>query len=240
MNENSMEPYGLALLDYFNGDHSATQIFHRDDGRDFEVPISLFFRDSAGFSRIEQTAIELCSGRVLDIGAGTGRHSLVLQEMGLDVIALDVSPQAIDIMKKRGVRGVHHGDIFEFNHGKYDTLLLLLHGIGMVGDLDGLRRFLHHAHTLLAPKGILVFDSLDVRCTDDPIHLSYHEGNRRRNKYIGEIRFQIEYKGKRGPLFSWLQVDPDTLKEVSVVEGWTAEIVCQEHSGDYLARLSER
>jgi SAM-dependent methyltransferase len=240
MNENSMEPYGLALLDYFNGDHSATQIFHRDDGRDFEVPISLFFRDSAGFSRIEQAAIKLCSGRVLDIGAGTGRHSLVLQEKGLDVIALDVSPQAVDIMKKRGVRGVYHGDIFEFDQGKYDTLLLLLHGIGMVGDLDGLRRFLHHAHTLLAPGGILVFDSLDVRCTDDPMHLSYHEGNRRRNKYIGEIRFQIEYKGIRGPLFSWLQVDPETLNKVSVDEGWDTEIVCQEPWGDYLARLSER
>lgn len=240
MFENSMEPYGLALLDYFNGDHSATQIFHRDDDRDFEVPMSLFFRDSAGFSRIEQAAIELCAGRVLDIGAGTGRHSLVLQEKGLHVVALDVSPQAIEIMKKRGVRDVYQGDIFEFNQGKYDTLLLLLHGIGMVGDLDGLRRFLHHAHTLVAPGGILVFDSLDVRCTDDPIHLSYHERNRRRNKYIGEIRFQIEYKGKRGHLFSWLQVDPDTLKEVSVVEGWTAEIVCQEPSGDYLARLSER
>ena len=240
MNENSMEPYGLALLDYFNGDHSATQIFHRDDGRDFEVPISLFFRDSAGFSRIEQTAIELCSGRVLDIGAGTGRHSLVLQEKGLHVTALDVSPHAIEIMNKRGVRGVYHGDIFEFNQGKYDTLLLLLHGIGMVGDLDGLRRFLHHAHTLLAPGGILVFDSLDVRCTDDPAHLSYHEGNRKRNKYIGEIRFQIQYKGTRGPLFSWLQVDPETLDKVSMDEGWDTEIICREPSGDYLARLSER
>jgi len=240
MNENSMEPYGLALLDYFNGDHSATQIFHRDDGRDFEVPISLFFRDSAGFSRIEQTAIELCSGRVLDIGAGTGRHSLVLQEKGIDVIALDVSPQAIDIMKKRGVRGVYHGDIFEFNQGKFDTLLMMLHGIGMVGTLAGLRHFLNHAHTLIAPGGIVVFDSLDVRCTDDPAHLAYHERNRNENRFIGEIRFQIEYKGKRGPLFSWLQADPDTLKEVSVVEGWNTEIVCQEPSGDYLARLSER
>lgn len=235
-----MEPYGLALLDYFNGEHSAIQIFRRDDGRDFEVPISLFFRDSAGFSRIEQAAIELCAGRVLDIGAGTGRHSLVLQEKGLQVVALDVSPQAIEIMKKRGVRGVYHGDIFEFNQGKYDTLLLLLHGIGMVADLDGLRRFLHHAHTLLAPGGILVFDSLDVRCTDDPIHLSYHEGNRRRNKYIGEIRFQIEYKGKRGPLFSWLQVDPVTLSEISTSTGWDSKIICQEPWGDYLVTLSER
>ncbi|MBF8294953.1 MAG: Methyltransferase type 11 [Bacteroidetes bacterium] len=240
MNENSMEPYGLALLDYFNGDHSATQIFHRDDGRDFEVPISLFFRDSAEFSRIEQAAIELCSGRVLDIGAGTGRHSLVLQEKGLDVIALDVSPHAIDIMKNRGVRGAYHADIFEFNQGKFDTLLMLLHGIGMVGTLAGLRRFLNHAHTLIDPGGIIVFDSLDVRCTDDPVHLAYHERNRNENRFIGEIHFQIEYKGLRGSPFSWLQVDPETLDKVSMDEGWDTEIICREPSGDYLARLSER
>lgn len=162
-----MEPYGLALLDYFNGDHSATQIFHRDDGRDFEVPISLFFRDSAGFSGIEQAAIKLCSGRVLDIGAGTGRHSLVLQEKGLDVIALD------------------------------------------------------------------------VRCTDDPVHLAYHERNRNENRFIGEIHFQIEYNGLRGAPFSWLQVDPETLSEASASTGWDSEIICQEPWGDYLARLSE-
>lgn len=233
-----MQPYGLALIDYFNGDHSATQIFHRDDGVDFEMPISVFFGGTKEFSRIEQAAVDLCRGKILDVGAGTGRHSLVLQDKGLDVVALDVSSEAVDIMTRRGVRNVCHANIFEFNTGTYDTLLMLLHGIGMVGDLAGLHRFLEHARTLLNPGGSLVFDSLDVRCTSDPVHLAYHESNRKKNRYIGEIHFQIEYKGKKGNPFSWLQIDPETLRQEALSSGWSSKIVCQEQWGDYLAQLN--
>lgn len=232
-----MEPYGLALIDYFNGDHSATQVFHRDDGIDFEMPISVFFRGDQDFSSIERAALDLCRGKILDIGAGSGHHSLALQDRGLDVVALDISPEAVDIMMRRGVRNIRHADIFELEGGKFDTLLMLGHGIGMVGDLAGLRRFLERARTLLSPTGSLVFDSLDVRCTSDPVHLAYHESNRKKNRYIGEIHFQIEYKGRRGKAFSWLQIDPETLCAETMSSGWSVEIVCQESWGDYLALL---
>jgi SAM-dependent methyltransferase len=233
-----MEPYGLALMDYFNGDHSAKQTFHRDDGIDFEMPISGFFRGVQEFSRIERAALDLCRGKVLDIGAGSGHHSLVLQERGLNVVALDVSPEAIEIMKRRGVKTICHADIFELESGTFDTLLMLGHGIGMVGDLSGLRRFLVRARTLIGPGGILVCDSLDVRCTSDPVHLAYHDSNRKKNRYIGEIHFQIEYKGKSGKPFSWLQLDPETLCREAMSSGWSCEINCQEPWGDYLAQLN--
>ena len=232
-----MEPYGLALIDYFNGDHSAKQTFHRDDGIDFEMPISVFFRSEKEFSRIEQASLDRCSGKILDIGAGSGHHSLALQEKGLDVVALDVSPQAVEIMKRRGVRTVRHADIFELRDMKFDTLLMLGHGIGMVGDLTGLCRFLECARALLSPGGNLLFDSLDVRCTSDPVHLAYHESNRKKNRYIGEIHFQIVYKGSKGRPFSWLQIDPETLCQEARNSGWSVEIVCQESWGDYLAEL---
>lgn len=238
MEERSMEPYGLALTDYFKGDHSAKQTFHRDDGIDFEMPISVFFRGEMDFSRIEQSALDLCRGKVLDVGAGSGDHSLALQNRGLNVVALDVSPEAVHIMTERGVRNVCRADIFKLEAGKFDTLLMLGHGIGMVGDLVGLRRFLGHAHTLLNPGGNLVFDSLDVRCTSDPVHLAYHENNRKKNRYIGEIHFQILYKGIKGKPFSWLQIDPETLGREAESAGWSCEISCQESWGDYLAQLT--
>ena len=175
---------------------------------------------------------------MLDIGAGTGRHSLVLQERGLEVVALDIAPQVGEIMTKLGVRNVVCGDIFDFDRGTYDTLLLLLHGIGMVGDLQGLARFLNHIRGPTRPGGVLLLDSLDVRCSTGPVNLAYQERNRKQNRYIGEIRMAFEYKGRAGPMLSWLQVDPDMMHEVAIETGGTCEILHQDPWGDYLARLS--
>lgn len=204
-----MGPYGLALMDYFNGDHAATLIMHRDDGCKFDLPAEIFFTEFPEFSALEKLALEMCFGDVLDIGAGTGRHSLELQKRGLNVHAIDIAPEAVAIMKKRGVKKVTCTDIFAFHSGRFDTLLLLLHGIGMVETIDGLRRFLAHAHSLLRPGGLLIFDSLDVRCTDDPVNLAYQEENRRKNRYFGEIHLQFEYKGLKGAPWIWLHVDPE-------------------------------
>jgi len=238
MNAEAMEPYGQALLDFFNGESSATVIVHRDDGHADDLPVGIFFREPSGFSPIEQAAMALCKGHVLDIGAGTGCHSLALQDRGTRVLAIDVSPEAIEILSKRGVEECQPVDVFEFQGGPFDTLLLMMHGIGMVEDLAGLDRFLSHAHTLLKPDGQLLFDSLDVRCTDNPLHLAYQEANRQAGRYFGEIRLRFEYQGQSGPLFGWLHVDPGTLTDHAERTGWSYRVACREENGDYLAQLT--
>ena len=238
MNAEAMEPYGQALLDFFNGESLATIVAHRDDGLADDLPASVFFRAPSGFSPIEQAAMALCRGYVLDIGAGTGCHSLALQERGTRVLAIDVSPQAIEILSKRGVEECQQADVFEFHGGPFYTLLLMMHGIGMVEDLAGLDRFLNHAHNLLKPGGQFLFDSLDVRCTDNPRHLAYQEANRRAGRYFGQIRLRFEYQGQSGPHFGWLHVDPDTLVDHGERMGWSCRVVSREDNGDYLAQLT--
>ena len=238
MDAEAMEPYGQSLLDFFNGDISTKVVVHRDDGLAEDLPASVFFRKPSDFSPLEQTAMTLCRGYVLDIGAGTGRHSLALQDRGIRVLAIDVSPQAIEIMSKRGVKECQHVDVFEFHKEPFDTLLMMRHGIGIVEDLSGLDRFLRHAHRLLKPDGQIVFDSLDVRCTDVPRHLAYQEGNRQAGRYFGQFRLRFEYKGHTGPLFGWLHVDPETLRDHAERTGWSCKVVRREESGDYLAQLT--
>ena len=199
-----------------------------------------FFREPAEFTALEQTALDLCRGRILDIGAGTGCHSLALQAQGFSVCALDVSPQAVDIMSQRGVKEVLQTDVFDFEEGPFATMLMLDHGLGIVGDIEGLRRFLQHARRLIAPDGQIVLDSLDVRCTDNPTHLAYLEANRRAGRYIGEIRMRFEYKGQMGPLIKWLHMDAGTLADRAGKAGWACQVIRQEESGDYLARLTLR
>jgi SAM-dependent methyltransferase len=227
MNPDAMIPHGLALLAYFRGNTSTTIAIRRDDGHTDVLPISHFFRSPEEFSPIEIAAIELCHGHVLDIGAGSGRP----------VTAIDISPPAVQILTERGIRDAHCVDVFDFEDRSFDTLLMLGHGIGVVENISGLVRFLYHAHQLAGAHGQILLHSLDVRKTDDPVHLAYQESNRRAGRYIGEIRLQFEYGGHVSPYCGWLHVDPVTLRARAEQTGWECEIIREEDNGDYLARL---
>jgi len=109
-----MSPYGLALMDYYKGNQVARVILHRDDDTYYELPMSIFFRNSSDFSTIEKKAIGLCFGKILDAGAGAGQHSLFMQQNGFDVFSIDISPEAVEIMKKQGLTRVKCVSIFFF------------------------------------------------------------------------------------------------------------------------------
>lgn len=238
MNPEAMEPFGRALAAFFDGDPTTELIVRRDDGFETALPINYFFRAPDELTPIEHAAIDGCVGRVLDVGAGSGLHSLILEKKGFKVTSIDVNPEAVDVMKRRGLEDVHCVDVFAFKDGSFETLLMLGHGIGMVETTDGLDRFLDYAKELTTDGGQVLLDSLDVRVTDKPTDLAYHEANRREGRFIGEIRMQFEFRGETGPYCGWLQVDAETLREHALLKGWACEIVLQEASGNFLARIS--
>lgn len=110
----------------------------------------------------------------------------------------------------------------------------------MVETIDGLDRFLAHAHGLLTKHGQLLLDSMDVRITDKPSDLAYHEANRRAGRYIGEIRMQFEFRGATGLECGWLHLDAETLNAHAEAAGWQCEVVHQQQNGEYLSRLKSR
>jgi SAM-dependent methyltransferase len=240
MEHEAMEPYGHALIAYHRGGDYVSLLIRRDDGKETLMPVDFFFRTPPDIPLIEKEALDLCGGRVLDVGAGTGVHALALQERGLDVTAIDICPEAVEIMRERGVSDARLADIFEFTGGSYRTILMLGHGIGIAGDLEGLDRLLSHALTLLSRDGQMLLDSMDVRETSDEAHLDYHERNRRSGRYFGINRIQFEFGGRSGPYCSWLHVDPKTLEEHAEQVGLKCEILVKREGGNYLARLTRR
>jgi SAM-dependent methyltransferase len=238
MDRAAMRPFGLALLDFQRGDKSASFTIIRDDGLAEDLPVSHFFRGPDEFTGLEKTALDKCRGHVLDVGGGSGHHSLVLVKGGLSVCAIDISPEAVQVMREAGVADVRESDVLQFDGGRFDTILMLGHGIGMAEDIDGLRRLLKHLDVLLGPGGQMLADFVDPRATSEPRHLAYHEANRDAGRYFGETRLRLRFKGQTGPMYGWLLVDPETLAEEASVAGWITEILWQEADGSCLARLT--
>ena len=195
----------------------------------WDMPVAHFFRGEADLPPVERTALRLCEGSVLDAGAGSGTHALVLQAMGHPVTAIDILPDAVKVMRARGLGDAQVADIFTFGGGPYDTVLMLMNGIGIVGDLDGLDRIFAALRRLLIPGGRVLFDSTD---------LAVRGGRRgRRGRYGGEVTFKLTYHGVDGPTFPWLFVDSETLADAALRSGWSGEVVYQEPDGHYLCRL---
>lgn len=230
---NAYDPHGAALLDCFRGATGVMLTCHQDGARD-DVPAAFWLREE--IDPLEAHALDVCRGRVLDVGAGAGVHALALQRRGLDVTAIDVSPDCVTIMHERGVRDAYAVDLFAFDGGPFDTILNLCNGLDKVGRLADLPRFLDRMRQLLAPGGQLIADSFDLRVGANAASLSVMKQKLASGRYFGEIDMCFEYQGRNGSSFSVLQVDFDTLAQTASENGWSCERL-GEQGGHYLARL---
>jgi len=225
-----MDIFGKALTDFFRkGQHDTLWLHNSYDGPE-EMPIDIFFRTESEMPDLEIEALRLCKGTVLDIGAGVGSHSLHLQKQGFDVTAIDISGAAVNLMKERGVTNAINQDVFTVT-ARFDTLLLLMNGIGLSGTLKGFENFLSKAKELLNTDGQLIFDSSDISYL-------YEELPKPVNKYFGEISYQYEYQQQKGEWFDWLYLDQNTLLAASTALGWNCEIVFEDENDQYLAKLT--
>ncbi|WP_028298661.1 class I SAM-dependent methyltransferase [Olivibacter sitiensis] len=235
MNKPISDIFGQALNDYYKKQGSDKLFLHSSYADEVEImPVDIFFRKEKDFPELEFIALALCDGKVLDIGAGAGSHSLYLQKKGFDVTAIELSEIACDIMKERGVKKVIHGNIFDYADEQFDTLLFLMNGIGLAQTLDGLQALLEHGKKLLRQGGQLLFDSSDIN------YLYTDQLPKPRDRYYGEIDFQYQYKGKRGPRFGWIYVDQATLIEIAQENGWVVQVLFEDGHDAYLVRLSLR
>lgn len=225
-----MDLFGQVLRDFFNKNQNSTLWIHNNYGEPEEMPVEVFFRDKDTMPQLELFALSLCKGKILDIGAGVGSHALILQDRGLDISALEISPIACQIMELRGVKNVINQNVMDYQAEKFDTILLLMNGIGLNEDLNGLKAFLNQAKQLINPGGQLLFDSSDITYLYEDIPLP-------KGKYYGELSYHYEYKKQKGDWFKWLYIDQETLIKIAKEQGWQTEILFEDEMDQYLARL---
>ncbi|WP_294273271.1 class I SAM-dependent methyltransferase [uncultured Chryseobacterium sp.] len=229
---------GQAIHDYYHNNNpedlqTETSISELD-----EMPVAYLFREFEEMNALEQKALNLCRGKVLDIGAGAGSHSLYLQnEKGLDVTALDISSKSIEICKARGLQQAVCGNMLQFPEQEFDTIVLLMNGTGIFQSLQVIDIYLKKLYSLLEKNGQILIDSTDIiymfdADEDGGVYIPA-EG------YYGELDYIVHYKGQSEDPIKWLYLDFNTLKNAAEHNGFKIEKVMQEEDS-YLAKLTKK
>ena len=160
--------------------------------------------------------MDFVRGRVLDVGVGAGRFALYLQELGHEVVGIDVSPGALEICRKRGVEKVHRLPFHKIDAslGTFDTVLMMGNNFGLFANPGRAKWMLRRLKNLTSGNARIVAESLDIYGTDKPEHLKYHARNRDRGRMAGEIRLRVRHRELIGDWFDYLMVSQSEMQEI--------------------------
>lgn len=234
------DAFGKVLIGYLNGESSPYTI-RRDDGWVEEHKARAYFSGSEEWDNHEIEILVYAQGRVLDIGAGAGRHALHLQEKGFEVHAIDISPGAIEVMEQRGIKNVYLMDLMklDFPDNYFDSVLMMFNNFGLAGTIEGTKELLRVLHRITTPRGRIIATIRDPYRTDNPEHLKYHEGNRKMGRPAGQIKIRIEYKGEADDWFEFLMFSNEGLRDVIMDTGWNILKTVEGIDGNYGAVLEK-
>lgn len=227
-NLSALDPFGQALLAYWRGNKSATLVHEFKTGQKKTLPVSVFFRSHGEFL-LTDYAFEYCRGKILVVGAGTGVHALELEKLSYEVTAIDICPQAVQIMRERGIEDVRQQDFFQFESEKFDTIFMLGLNIGICETLEGIKELLRRCERLLRPGGQLLANSIKE---SGPFDGSGCRG------YQGELEFRLSYEGNIGSWMRWLHIDFETLNLHANNCGWTVKKLISTEEEGFLAQLN--
>lgn len=227
--------FGQALLDYQNGNYTEDLITSTSISEEDILPIPYLFRSYPEMPKLEQKALDLAKGKVLDVGCGAASHSLYLQKKGLEVKAIDISKGAIEVCKQRGISNAEVKNILNETE-TFDTILLLMNGTGVFEDLENTPRYLLHLKQLLKPNGQILIDSSDIKYMFEDEDGGYWiDANA---NYYGELDYYVSYKNEDETSFKMLYLDFETLKSACESVGLQCELILKGEHYDYLARIT--
>lgn len=230
--------FGKAIFDFYTKNSPEDIITETSISEEDEMSVEYLFRSYNEMPKIEQKALQLAKGKILDVGCGAGSHALSLQnERNLDVTAIDISEKAIETCRLRGIKNAKVENILDFDGEKFDTILLLMNGTGIFGQLKNCNSYLTKLKSLLNLGGQILIDSSDIIYMFD----QDEDGGKwipSENDYYGELVFNISYKGEKEEPFDWLYLDYNTLQNAAIANNLNYELVLEGEHYDYLARLT--
>ncbi|UCH42309.1 MAG: class I SAM-dependent methyltransferase [Dehalococcoidales bacterium] len=242
MLKDHQDAYGHSLYDYFTH-KTGQEIVERDDGyiSAHDGP-KVYFTEYKDWHPIERKAMRYARGRVLDIGSGACRHSLYLQEKGLEVTGIDNSPMAVEVCKLRGLRNAKAVPISQISSklGVFDTVLMLGNNFGLFGSFQGARRLLKKLGRITSQSGRIIAGSNDIYKTENPEHLDYHKQNRDKGRMAGQVRLRVRYRKYATPWFDYLMVSQDEMEDILDGTGWGVNRFIESGGSPYIAIIDKK
>jgi SAM-dependent methyltransferase len=232
-----LDLFGKAILDFQTNTSPEDIITETSISDSDEMSVAYLFRSYDEMPKLEQNALQLAKGKILDIGCGAGSHSLYLQnEKKLEVTSIDISKNAVKACQLRGLKNAKVLNVLDLENETFDTILLLMNGTGIFGTLNETPKFLQKLKSLLNPNGQILIDSSDIiyMFDDDEDGGKWILGD----SYYGELTFTISYKNQTEDTFPWLYLDYNTLQNATHANGLQCQLVYEGEHFDYLARLT--
>ena len=228
--------FGKAILDFQTNNSPEDLITETNISEADEMRVDYLFRSFNEMPKLEKKALQLCKGKVLDVGCGAGSHSLYLQKKGFEVTAIDISENAIKACQLRGLKNARVQNVLDIENEKFDAIILLMNGTGIFGTLAETSKYLHKLKSLLNPNGQILIDSSDIiYMFDEGADGSYLVPA---DGYYGELTFTISYKNEAEESFPWLYLDYNTFQNAAQSNGLECELIIEGEHFDYLARLT--
>ncbi len=219
------------MLDHFHG-KMGRLVIERDDGYRDPTECRSLFAPYREWREDERKAILFARGKILDIGCGPGRATLYLQRKRSEVTAIDISPEAIDVAKARGVRDALLMDArhLAFPPRSFDTFIMFGNNFGICGDFAATKRFLRRLADVARPKALLIASTRSPGSWI-PDHSAYVMKNVREGRPPGLIKLRMEYRGKVGSWFPLLLLSPDDAMRLCLSAGWEVTKIIPCHGG---------
>ena len=234
------DAYGQLILGYLERGEGI-EIVERDNG----------FIDASGYGpgayffpfrrwpKAERQAMRHVRGRVLDVGCGAGRVGLELQHRSHEVVGIDLSPLAVEVSRRRGVRDVRELPITRVNRelGLFDTIVMFGNNFGLMGSRRRAPWLLRRFRSLVNDGARILAESVNPYTTDNPEHLAYHARNRKRGRMGGQLRIRIRHGSYATPWFDYLLVSPEEMAELAAGTGWELRRVIDKGEHVYVGVL---
>ena len=226
---------------HYHSRGSGQYIVERSDGFLDILETGPLFQGHEDWQEYEKEAMNSVKGRVLDVGCGAGRHAIYLQNKGFDVLGTDISPLAIEVCKKRGLKNAEVMAIEDVYHraDSFDTVLMLGNNFGLFGNPEKARVLLDSFHTMTTPDALIIASSNDVYRTTNSLHLKYQESNRRRGRMSGQINFRVRFRQYSTPWYDYLMVSKDEMKEILQETGWKVRQYIDSEMSYYVALIEK-
>lgn len=228
------DPFGRACLNYLEGNRGEVIEVESLECETHEMPVDYLFRSYKEMPLLEQKAMDMCRGTVLDVGAGAGAHAFYLQEKGVNVTCLDVSDGAIQCLRKRGLHAVQQSVYDYYSEEKYDTILLLMNGTGIAKSMGQFQELIKHLKSLLTSDGKILIESTDLiyLFEDDPHFIEMADSN-----YYGIVNYRMHYKDYHSDWFSWLYLDEESLIELVKKSSLKSKVLFRGDQMNYLVEV---